>query len=151
MLDKEWKRLFLGALEDIEHQQAVRFHLRQIREAEELPARQSAAGAYSGFRRSTRAWARSRLATAMMEELHITPTLHVAKFVMRRTFGMAVANDVLNHHFAMHGRDSTEKFMENARKILAAHLGQVARYGALYAWFCKVEHRTARKIRKSLD
>lgn len=146
MRDKDWKRLFLGALEDIEHQQAIRFHLRQIREAKELPERQAAAGAYGGFRRSTRAWARCRLATAMMQDLHITPTLHVAKFVMRQTFGMAVANELLNRRFAKHGRDATEKFMDDARKILATQASQVARYGGLYAWFCKVEQRTTRKI-----
>lgn len=150
MRDRDWKRRFLADLDDINFQQAMRFHLQEIREAEDLPERQSAAGAYGGFRRNTRSRVRCDLARAMMEQLHITPTLHVAKFVMRQAFGMAASNEELDRRFAKTGRDATEKFMDEARKILASRPDQVARYGGLYEWFCRAEKRTARQIQQRM-
>jgi hypothetical protein len=147
MRDGEWKKLFISALRDLDHVAAIKFHLEMIRTAETLPERQAAAGAYGGFRRNSRSWARCKLAGAMMEQLQITPTLHVAKFVMRKTFGQAAGNDELDRRFAKRGRDATEKFMDEARKILAMRPDQVTRYTGLYEWFCRAEKNECTRIR----
>jgi hypothetical protein len=147
MRDGEWKRLFINALRDLDHVAAIKFHLEMIRTAETLPERQAAAGAYGGFRRVSRSWARCKLAGAMMDQLHITPTLHVAKFVMQKTFGQAAANDELDRRFAKRGRDATVKFMDEAREILAQRPDQVARYSGLYAWFCRAEKSECNRLR----
>ena len=156
MGDREWKRFFLAEMTDVHYEQAVRFQLQQIQEAIGLNERQSAAGTYRRFRRITRNRARCILAKAMMEQLNITPTLDVAKFViakfvMQHTFGQTAANEKLDRRIPKRGSDISEKFMDEARTILTQRGDQVARYGGLYEWFCRLEDRTVERIKRKLQ
>ena len=128
---------------DVHYEQAVRFQLQQIQEATDIRAKQSAAGAYRRFRRVTRNRARCILTKAMMEQLSIPQTLDVAKFViakfvMQHSLGQTAANEKLDRRFPKRGSDITEKFMDEARTILTQRGDQVARYGGLYEWFCRM-------------
>lgn len=146
MKTSHFKSLVHGRFESDAYISAMQTHLSAIRTANTMKERQAAAGAYGGFRRAQRSWAKRVLAQELMTDMEITQTIHVAKYVMRVAFGQAIGNDDLDRYFATPGRDAKKKFMDEAEKAVAGTQVGVARYAKLYEWFVEEEARAASKI-----
>lgn len=136
MLDREWKQYFkfgveVGGLFNA----AVADMLLEIQTASPKD-RPAYAASFGGFVRGCQTHVRIVLARAMIRELHITPTQHVASFVMRSVFGRAASTATLDQHFAVPSRDASVKYMDAARLILARRDVQAIRYARLYEWYC---------------
>ena len=86
--------------------------------AEPGPARAAAAAAFGGALRRIRSEIRIEIAVEMMTLLDITPTVHVARAVMKTVFGQSVSGDLLVDRFAAPGRSASNKVMPDARKKL---------------------------------
>lgn len=64
---------------------------------------------------------------------------------MKRAFGAGASTDALDHHFALPGRDASEKQVDAARLALTNNPGEVARHAKLYLWYCdELKRRVAR-------
>jgi hypothetical protein len=150
MRDTDWKRLVTNRHENVKFRRFMRSYIAEISEAAEaddIKAFPRAVAYWGGFLRRERMGARITLAGELMAQLQIVPTLHVAKWVMRQTFGQAASNAVLDRVFAIPGRDATEKHMDAARSTLHQHQWQVARYRGLYRWYIAALRRTARQVK----
>lgn len=144
--DREWIRQFRAELSDGDFKSLVLSHLNSIRSAppKDRPAE---AARFGGFLRSCRCSCRIKLAQSLIQELKITSTLHVAKYVMRHAFGEAVSNDDLKGYFARSGRDSTEKYMDDARRKVIAHPILVEQHARLYEFYCKALKKAVKKLK----
>lgn len=151
MRDRDWKERFRAWLYHPAYQfePVVRSMLLDIREAEQKD-RPALAASYGGFIRSHQGGARIILAKAMMEQLHITTTQHVAFFVMKEVFKSAASTEALNASFAKSGRTANERHMTAARKVVHARQDQVGRYAGLYRWYCRLLDRRLASIKSSL-
>jgi hypothetical protein len=146
MKSSHFKSLVRSRFESDTYVSAMQDHLLAIRKANSMKERQAAAGAYGGFRRAQRSWAKRVLAQELMTDMEITQTIHVAKFVMRRAFGQAIGNDDLERYFAEAGRDAKKKYMDEAKNAVAGTQTGIARYAKLYEWFVQEEQQTAMRI-----
>ncbi|WP_371765582.1 hypothetical protein [Massilia sp.] len=110
--------------------------LKTIRTAPTASDRARYAGSFGGFLRSARSSARLELAEAMMKELAVETTQHVAFMLMKKAFGQAAKTATLDR-FAKSGRDASEKHMSEACAAAADKEHLVERYGGMYAWYIK--------------
>lgn len=90
---------------------------------------------FGGFLRRLRCTARVDLTKGILQQLGITSTQHVASMVMKRLFKTAADIAVLNQHFALAGRDATEKHTAAASLALDNAPDVVQRYAELYSWY----------------
>ena len=148
MRNREWKEYFRREMHDTEckFESTVQAMLQGIREAEPKD-RPALAASFGGFVRSHQSGARLVLAKAMMEQLHITTTQHVACMVMKTVFGTAASTNTLDACFAKSGRTANEKHVETARQALHQHPDQVKRYAGLYRWYCGALNRRIKVIK----
>jgi hypothetical protein len=145
--DREWIKRFRAELEDDDFRRLVLSHLDRIRSAapKDRPAE---AASFGGLLRSLRCRCRINLAQSLIGELKITPTLHVAKYVMRQAFGEAAANTSLQRNFAQSGRDATEKYMNAARRTVVAHPALIEQHSRLYEFYCNALKRAVKKLKQ---
>lgn len=136
MREHEWMAKCNARFDSVEFVKAVNAHLTAIREAENKREWAREAGRFGGFLRSMRSLARVELVEALIKELAIEPTQHVAFMLMKRAFGQAAETATLDH-FATPGRDASEKHMDAARAAATKRSEVVEHYGALYAWYLK--------------
>lgn len=134
MRDDEWIYLCREHFKSADFEQTARDLLRAIREASEIE-RPRVAAQYGGFLRRERSHARVLLAGALMRDLAIEPTQHVASMIMLQAFDMAASTAELDR-FALPGRDASVKHMDRARAIVDGNPLVVARYALRYLWFC---------------
>lgn len=113
---------------------AIKAHSTAIRNAQDPSERAREAGRFGGFLRLTRSAARLALAEALIVELGVVPTQHVASMLMKETFGEAAETATLDR-FATPGRDASEKHMHEARAATVKHAAVLTRYGSMYAWY----------------
>jgi hypothetical protein len=112
----------------------VRDQLAAIHNATTTQEKARFAGRFGGYLRSLRSAARLELAEALMRELAIARTQHVAYMLMKQAFGEAAETATLDR-FAKPGRDASEKHMEEARVAAAAQPRVLARYAGMYHWY----------------
>lgn len=147
MRDHEWKQYFRRGFEDRGLFTAtVVGMLRDIRGASPKD-RPACSASFGGFVRNCRTHIRIVLARAVIEQLGITPTQHVASFVMKWLFGVAASTTTLDWFFADPGRNASVKHMKQARVLLGARGDQVSRYQGLYQWYCAELQRRIGRIR----
>lgn len=130
----EWVASCNGRFDSVEFAKAVQAHLAAIRDAPTIRERAREAGRFGGFMRATRSAARIELAMAMILELGVEPTQHVASMLMLRAFGQAAETATLDY-FATPGRNASEKYMDAARTAAAQQPSVIARYGQMYGWY----------------
>jgi hypothetical protein len=150
MLDREWKRYFRSGFEaGGRFTVTVAGMLRDIRAASPQD-RPAYAASFGGFVRNCRTHVRIVLTRALIGQLGITPTQHVASFVMKSLFGVAASTATLDWFFADSSRDASVKHMSQARLILAQRGDQIERFRGLYLWFCAELQRRIGRIRGRL-
>lgn len=130
----EWVASCSGRFDSVEFAKAVEAHLAAIRDAPTIRDRAREAGRFGGFMRAMRSAARLELAKAMIRELEVEPTQHVASMLMLRAFEQAAETATLDY-FAKPGRDASKKYMDAARTAAAQQPGVIARYGHMYDWY----------------
>lgn len=143
----QWKAISLAHFEDTKFRRAAADFLQAIWEASEKDKPRKAAE-FGGFMRRQRTMARLVLADALMTELGIVQTQHVANLVMTFTFGTAARTAVLDR-FAEPGRDAGDKYTKPARASLARRPDLVLHFSQLYNWFCQELKNQIRKIRRA--
>lgn len=134
--DLEWKNYFKEKLDDpvTDFVATTTSMLIAIREAS-AKDKVRLAPKFGGFLRRLRCAARIDLTKGILQQLEITSTQHVASLVMKRLFKTAADIAVLNRHFALAGRDATEKYTAAAAFALDNAPGEVTRYADLYNWY----------------
>jgi hypothetical protein len=134
--DLEWKNYFREQLDDpgTDFVAVTTTMLIAIRDAS-TENKPRLAPKFGGFLRRLRCSARVDLTKGILEQLKITSTQHVASMVMKRIFKTAADIAVLNRHFALAGRDATEKHTAAALLALDDAPGVVKRYADLYDWY----------------
>lgn len=136
MRDTDWMGLCQRHFTAPAFEATVRQLLDAIRHASSATERARRAAELGGFLRRERSHARMLLAAALMKDLAIEPTQHVASVVMSKAFGTAASTASLDA-FALPGRDASEKHMTEARIALARCPEQVEAYGNRYSWYCR--------------
>lgn len=123
--------------------------LTRLFNASQPERRRALAAEYGGVLRMIRSKARIMFASALMNELHITPTITVAKYVMRTAFDEAVGSDALLENFADGERTAAEKVMGEARAILATETAAttIANFSEAYEEYLKALNDRATKIK----
>lgn len=108
--------------------------------AEPGPDRAAAAAAFGGALRRIRGEIRIEIAVEMMTLLDITPTVHVARAVMKTVFSQSVSGDLLVDRFAAPGRSASNKVMPDARKKLDTPEAEwlAKNFGEIYEWYTKI-------------
>lgn len=152
MTNKQWLRRFIHRLRDPEFTGNVEWHMRAIRAAAaagDVSTRQSCAAHYRAFLAADRGEVRATLTRAIIDELGIVTTQHVGAYIMRTCFRMGMGCDLLDHYFAVPGRDASVKYMRPARRALASRPDLALRYAALYRWYCKAQAKQAQRLKGS--
>jgi hypothetical protein len=134
MQPHEWMTKCEQCFADPVFQAFVRDQLAAIHNATTMQEKGRFAGRFGGYLRSLRSAARLELAEALMRELAIEPTQHVAYMLMKQAFRRAAETATLDR-FAKSGRDASEKHMEEARVAAAARPRVIARYASMYQWY----------------
>lgn len=154
MQDKEWIDRWHARLRAQPFTQAVNDHLDAIQEAESVTELGRRLGQFGGYLRRQRERTRLDLTEALIKELAVTPTFHVARMLMVECFGKIVHNEALVEWFALPGRThDTQHLMDLARHALAKHPHARARYRGLHDYYGKAlklrvkEIKLARKSR----
>lgn len=93
--------------------------------------------------------ARVALTHALIQQLQVVSTVHVARYLMRAACGQGVRNDWLVDAFALRGRRAVVKYMQDAVDALAAQPDLAPRYRAWYDWYRRLVARRVRELRRS--
>lgn len=132
----QWIARCEGRFGSVEFVKTATAHLEAIRTAPDLRERAREAGRFGGFVRGMLSLARVELAEALIQELAVEPTQHVAFMLMKRAFSQAAETATLNQ-FAKPGRDASEKHMDAARAAATKRPDVIARYRKMYVWYDK--------------
>lgn len=131
---EEWTTKCERRFTDPDFAAFVQDQLATIRNAPTRREKGRLAGAFGGHLRVNRSGARLELAEAMMRELAVEPTQHVAYMLMKKAFGQAAETATLDR-FAKPDRDASEKHMKSARAAAAAQPSILRRYASMYKWY----------------
>lgn len=134
--DLEWKNYFKEQLDDpgadfVADTTAMLVAIREANAEEKIRL----APKFGGFLRRLRSAARIDLTKGILQQLELTSTQHVAFMVMKRLFKTGADVAVLNRHFALTGRDASEKHTAAASLALDNASDEVKRYAELYNWY----------------
>jgi hypothetical protein len=153
MDDGAWIQVWMGVLRGPDFTDAVNACLDNIEEAETAQELGKHCGIFGGLLRRHREQARLGLAEALMRELRIEPTIHVAIMIMNDAFGQIAHIGEIDALFARPGRvRDTQHLMTQAKRKIAADKASsdaaFERYGKLYSRYTFIQKARVKEIKQ---